>query len=277
MPSIAPQLNRKDEKLPRQYKRVEKETEYPSSDGKPMAESELHQNVMITIILMLKDYFENNSDVYVAGNNFVYTEKGNPSAVVSPDAYVVYGVPKKIRDSYKVWEENGHVPNFVLETSSPKTKRKDLREKYLFYQQLGVQEYFLYDPKSEYLHPTLWGFRLENGKYKRLELIHNRIYSEQLQLEWVLTPNNVLRLFNPATGEYLVDHAEQKLRAEVAIKVAKAEAQRAEFATKRAEAEAQRADFATKLAEAEAKARLEAEEENRRLLAEIAILKANQK
>ena len=33
-------------------------------------------------------------DVYVSGNNFVYYEEGDPKKRVSPDCYVVFGVPQ---------------------------------------------------------------------------------------------------------------------------------------------------------------------------------------
>ena len=84
-------------------------------------------------------------------------------------------------------EENGRFPNFILELTSRSTANNDKKEKYNLYQRLGVQEYFLFDPKNECLRPPLWGFRLENGHYKRLEFIGNRLYSEQLGLEFVLT------------------------------------------------------------------------------------------
>lgn len=35
--------------------------------------------------------------MYVAGDNFFYHEEGNPRAVISPDVYVVRGVPKHLR------------------------------------------------------------------------------------------------------------------------------------------------------------------------------------
>ena len=39
--------------------------EYPSSDGKPMAETPVHRDVMIDAIQILKRRYANRSDVYV--------------------------------------------------------------------------------------------------------------------------------------------------------------------------------------------------------------------
>ena len=78
---------------------------YPSSDGKPMAESDLHQREMLDLIAALRDRYRSAPDVYVAGNNLLYYVRGDRGAVVSPDVYVVKGVPKGLRKSYKLWEE----------------------------------------------------------------------------------------------------------------------------------------------------------------------------
>src|SRR5437588_1582654 len=95
---------------------------YPSSDGKPMAETEYHVNLMTYFISALKTRYAHRDDVYVMGNNFIYYEEGNPKVRLSPDTYVVFGVPKRIRDSYKVWEEGGKFPDVVFEFTSKKTR-----------------------------------------------------------------------------------------------------------------------------------------------------------
>ncbi|MEO6862798.1 MAG: hypothetical protein ABI180_14890 [Microcoleus sp.] len=59
-------------------------------------------------------YFQERSDVYVSANSFMYYEEGNNQAVVASDVYVVLGVAKRKRDNYKVWEEGGITPDFVL-------------------------------------------------------------------------------------------------------------------------------------------------------------------
>ena len=57
----------------------------------------------------------------------------------------------------------GRSPCFVMEVTSRSTRQEDLRKKKDLYRQLGVDEYFLFDPREEYLEPPLQGFRLVNG------------------------------------------------------------------------------------------------------------------
>lgn len=103
---------------------------YPPSDGKPMAETQKHVNQIIHTISALDIFFADHPDVYVAGNNFVYWEEGNPKARISPDAYVVFGVPKILRDFYKAWEEGGKLPNVIFEFTSKSTRHEDTRKKF---------------------------------------------------------------------------------------------------------------------------------------------------
>src|SRR5947208_129955 len=79
--------------------------EDPERDGKPIAESDVHRRELAAIIAMLEHYFAANAEVYISGNLMLYYEEGNPAAVVSPDVFVVKGVPKKERRTYKLWEE----------------------------------------------------------------------------------------------------------------------------------------------------------------------------
>jgi hypothetical protein len=45
-----------------------REIDYPTGDGKPMAETELHLLDMMDIIQLLRDHFAGRPDVYVGGN-----------------------------------------------------------------------------------------------------------------------------------------------------------------------------------------------------------------
>jgi Uma2 family endonuclease len=144
------------------------EIDYPDSDGKPMAESDVAGDFLIYSVEALGLYFQNRSDVYVSGNLFIYYEEGNPKAVVSPDVFVVFGVAKGRRRSYKVWQEGGRVPNFVLEITSKSTVSEDQGSKRGLYAYLGIQEYFQYDPTADYLDPVLVGLTLEGQNYHPL-------------------------------------------------------------------------------------------------------------
>lgn len=151
---------------------LEKSIYYPESDGKPMAETELHLEEMVYVLHSLKNRFNADPGVFVGANLFLYYRKGDPRAVVAPDTFVVKGVPKRLpgnrkRRKYLLWEE-GQAPCFVLEATSASTRRED-RDKKEIYEQLGVEEYFQFDPEGDYLNPRLQGLRLVGGRYREVQ------------------------------------------------------------------------------------------------------------
>ena len=190
---------------------------YPCSDGQPMAETQIHGECMMYVTAALRRWFEKHgrADVYVGSNNFLYYERGNPRAVVAPDVYVVLGAPVyPARDTYMLWNEPKG-PDFVLEVTSASTRRDDERRKRDVYAALGVREYFLYDPRAEYLTPALQGFRLHDGEYRALPavtVLSNRgvaVTSEVLRLELRDEREaRMVRLHDRATGEDLPTYGE---------------------------------------------------------------------
>lgn len=216
----------------------EDEDFYPTSDGKPMAETDKHRQLMIYSIDALMIHFVDRDDVYVSGNNFIYYQQGDPTKRVSPDCYVVNGVEKRLRDSYKMWEEGGRAPAVVFEFTSKKTRKEDVQIKRPRYEQvLRVPEYFQFDPTGDYLKPRLQGFRLQGNLYVPISLQNDRLYSEQLELELVQEGER-MRLYDPVRGEYLLTAVEQAQRAEQEAQ--RADAAEAEAARLRAELESLR-------------------------------------
>jgi Uma2 family endonuclease len=116
--------------------------------------------------MMLRRHFQPVADrTYVGCNLFVYYEEGNPNAVFSPDVFVVRGAPQRQRDTYKLWKD-GPAPSWVIEVTSKSSRVEDKGNKRAVCEMLGVAEYFLYDPRAEYLEPPLQGFRLVAGAYR---------------------------------------------------------------------------------------------------------------
>jgi hypothetical protein len=88
------------------------------------------------------------------------------------------------------------------------------------YARLGVREYFQFEPYGEYLHPPLQGYHLMNGVYQPMDEypLRSAILGLELREE-----ENLLRLYNPRTGERLPTPGEVALArraAEAARKVA---------------------------------------------------------
>jgi Uma2 family endonuclease len=212
---------------------------YPESDGQPMAETDVHIDVLIYLREALKDHFRELPQVYVAGNMLLYYEEGDPTACVAPDVFVVQGVAKHERRTYRLWEE-GVAPAVVFEITSRGSRLEDLGTKRAVYAMLGVAEYFVYDPLGEYLVPALQGFRLQRDDYARMSPeadggLRSQVLRVDLRLE-----QGRLRVVDPATGARLLTPAEaQEARRAAEARAAQAEAEvaqlRAELARRRDE------------------------------------------
>ncbi len=211
---------------------------YPDTDGKPMAASDLHLEILIWLIQALREHFAAMPDTYVSGDILTYYTEGNPRDVVAPDVLVAFDIGQKRRHTYKVWEE-GKVPDFVMEFSSKTTYRNDLTDKKALYAALGISNYLLYDAESLYLSPPLMGFRLVAGVYVPIEPdADGRIHSDVLSLDFVIQEGR-LRVYDPMGGKWLQTPEEmQAARAETAEARAETAEARAETAEAQAEREA---------------------------------------
>lgn len=175
--------------------------DYPESDGEPMAETDVHYRLITDLRFELEQFFRDESDVYVSGNILLYYVEGNPKKRVAPDVFVARGVRKGARRVYKLWDE-GRAPEVVFEVSSRQTWREDLNTKWRLYEDLGVKEYFIFDPEYDYLVEPLIAWRLESGRYEAVEVADGAVKSETLNLELVNT-GETLRLRSPTTRQFL--------------------------------------------------------------------------
>jgi Uma2 family endonuclease len=187
---------------------VFEEVIYPESDGKPMAETDIHCDYMIDLREALKDFFRDDPNVYVAGNLFVYYQEGDARKQVAPDVFVVQGVEKKLRRYYQIWKER-KTPDVVIEITSDSTRWEDMDFKRKLYQRLGVKEYYLYDPTGDYLKDRFLGYRLVGNRYMpvRLPKGEDRIRSDVLGLDLVLESGR-LRLYDPQGQRFLLTPSE---------------------------------------------------------------------
>jgi Uma2 family endonuclease len=256
--------------LPPVVKRPENLNEiyYPESDGKPVGETEFHVMALLGLLQTLRNHFRHDDSVYVGGNMLFYYVEGKPSEFKVPDVFVVKGIAKHMRRTYKLWEEQV-APCVIFEITSRGTRREDFGAKRTLYQRLGVQEYYLFDPMAEYLRPPIQGFTLVAGRYHPVTPREDgSIWSQELGLE--LTPEGAtLRLFDPFANKPLPTMDEAVSLMEDALEMAQSETQRAQIAAQRAEAEAQRAEAEAQRAEAEAQRAAAAEARSSQLEAEI--------
>ena len=242
----------------RQRQPVIKEIDYPESDGKPMAESDLHRELMFYLIHLLQRFFAQQV-AYVSGNLLIYYAEGDNSKAVAPDCFVAFGVGPHKRRTFKLWEE-GVGPAVVIEVSSRKTRREDLTTKKHLYAQLGVREYFIYDPTADYLRPALVGFTLTATGYQPMPPLLKEerpgkfllpaantppaFISQVLGLRLTLSAHNDLLLYELASGARLLTDEEARRTAEerasdAEVRATDAEERAAQIATENAKLRAE--------------------------------------
>jgi Uma2 family endonuclease len=207
---------------------------YPSSDGEPLAETQVHVDAIIGAVVALRQYLGERA--IVLADQFLYYSQGYPKLRVAPDAMVIFDVPPGSRDNYKIWEE-GQIPAVVFEMTSEGTRHQDEGFKRTLYEQLGVLEYWQFDPKGEWIPEQLRGFRLRGDVYEPIA----DSCSEPLQLR-LQVEGQLIGFYREDTGEKLLipDELAQALRSEVEARQ-QAE-QRAEQAEQQLEQERQRAE-----------------------------------
>ncbi len=201
--------------LPLPYAPTETVELYPESDGKPMAETELHFRETLKNFNRIENHFAHIPDLYVLGNMMMYYEEGAYHKAISPDIFVAFGIGRKERRTYKIWEE-GKPPDFVLEFSSKNTFRHDLTGKKQLYADIGIPEYFLYDVDRRYLPTPLMGFRLIGHNYIEISAgADGGILAATLGLEFHLLDDG-FGIYDPSTQKWLKtaeERAEQEANA----------------------------------------------------------------
>jgi hypothetical protein len=114
--------------------------------------------------------------------------EGRPDISAAPDTLVAIGRPKGYRGSYKQWEEEGIAPQVVCEVRSPNNRIGEMVRKLKFYEEFGVDEYYLYDPD----HHVLDGWRR----------IHDEL-QEIAQMNGWISPMLGIR-FDPSGSELMI-------------------------------------------------------------------------
>ena len=189
---------------------------YPDSDGKPMSDNFWQSETMHAHYGMLSTRYMDDPNTLVALALPLYYTEGEPADVVAPGLFVSHGVPKRHRHWYKVWEE-GKVPDFALEVSTEQSAEENLGRNLETYARIGIPEYCAYDPQGGLHSPRLQMFRLaggEVGSYDRVKVGKNpdgslAVPSESLGLE-LRFEDDRLRLWDPATQQYLLEHLEER-------------------------------------------------------------------
>jgi Uma2 family endonuclease len=223
---------------------------YPDSDGRPMAENTLQFQWIVTIEGGLDALFRDDPNVFVAGDLLWYPVEGDNTTCAAPDAMVVFGRPKGFRGSYRQWEEDGIAPHVVFEVLSPGNRPGEMSHKFQFYDQFGVEEYYLYDPDN----PELWAWRRSGNALEEVKDLAAWI-SPRLGIRFDLSSRK-LRILGPdgrpfATYVELAAQRDQanRDREQALLQSKEATARAAEATAKAAEATAKAERLAARLRE----------------------------
>ncbi len=205
---------------------------------------EVIQHPVIEYVAMAVRYILRGAGTVFLGSNIpLRTNRLNRREHEAPDYYLAWDVDVSAirgKTAYNLWEV-GKPPEWALEVASPSTYEKDLYEKPDRYAEIGIGEYWMFDPTGGELYgQTLMGFELVDGRYVPLEIVRNEHgllfgYSRELGVRLCVvleSDREILQQlqpdlgvlfdmdFNPAlllfqeveTGEYILDMA--GLRAE---------------------------------------------------------------
>jgi Uma2 family endonuclease len=162
-----------------------------------VAETYDHLYAILTTLEVLRQYLQGRRATVLA-NQFLYYVQGFPKLRVAPDVMVIYDVEPGGRDNYKIWQEN-QIPKVIFEITSKGTQEEDKTTKKNLYEGLEVQEYWLFDPKGEWIEQKLQGYRLRGDIYEPI----TDSYSQELQLR--------LAVEGKLIGFYRLDNGEKLL------------------------------------------------------------------
>ena len=151
----------------------------PESDDKPV-DSELQRLIADLLRNILVGVFKGRADWFFGIDMGVYYSPDEPA--IAPDGFLSIGVTsvktKSLRTSYVLWEEDGVIPQFVLEVVS-KSYRGEYTTKKDLYQNLGVLYYVVYNPIRRRKN-TLEVYRLVQGQY--VPVIGNPVWMPEIGL-----------------------------------------------------------------------------------------------
>ena len=160
------------------------------------------------ISYLLFERYKERSDVFMSGRVFISYDETDGNRRVGPDFFIAFDVDREaIRanlPNFWIWE-TGKVPDFVIEVASPSTAENDLGFKRELYAELGISEYWRFDPTGGELYgQPLAGERLVEGGYQPYDLhtkedgsVHG--YSQLLDLDFCWDGNE-FDVLDPETG-----------------------------------------------------------------------------
>ena len=230
-PEIAPEIDYPDSDYP--------DSDYPDSDGYPMSDNTEQYRWIVMIKENLEIMFADDPNVFIAGDLSWYPVR-HTQRRTAPDVMVIFGRPKGRRGSYKQWEENNIAPQVAFEILSPSNKDRrgldSLEQKFEFYENYGIKEYYIYDPDDLILE----GWQRQGDRLRQILSMMNWVSPLLgIRFDWVAGEEMVLS--RPDGQRFLspVQLARRLQQSEIQLQL---ESQRADQESLRAEQESLRAE-----------------------------------
>ena len=162
-------------------------------EPEPPEDALVQERAVHRIIHLLWELYEDRADVFISGAFYVAYDATDGNRRVQPDCFIAFDVDAEtIRQNlpnYWVWEV-GKAPDLVIEVASPSTAANDLGHKRDLFAQLGIPEYWRFDPTGGELYgQPLAGERLVEGEYQSFDLQIGddnsvKAYSELLDVDF---------------------------------------------------------------------------------------------
>lgn len=231
---------------PLTYEAIAPEIDYPDSDGNPMSDNTEQYRWIVIIKENLEIMYADNPNVFIAGDLLWYPVRYTQKRM-APDVMVIFDRPKGRRGSYRQWLEDNIAPQVAFEILSPSNKDRrgmdSLEEKFNFYENHGIKEYYIYDPDDLILD----GWQRHGDRLLKIPSMIDWI-SPLLGIRFDWARGQELVLSRPDGQRFLssveLDQRFQQSKIQIWQEQQRAsqEHRRAEFQFKRAEQESQRAE-----------------------------------
>ena len=184
----------------------------------------------------LIQHFGHRESTLVTGEHFLAPEPTRSlKGLRIPDLLVAFDVDPVAfkRTNAYVISEQGKPPDFVMEVASRSTGRRDVGEKRVYYESVGVPEFWRFDETGRFHGARLGGDRLVNGRYEPIPIrelpdgaLEGYCRVLDLNIRW---DHGQLGWYDPTTGRHIPtfeDERAARVSAEARVRLLEQELQR---------------------------------------------------
>jgi Uma2 family endonuclease len=189
---------------------------YGNNNSKPISDDTEQFRLIVLIKENLELLFADNPNVFIAGNLLWYPVEGKNNIYQPPDVMVVFGRSKRYRSFYQQWNEDDIGPQVVFEIWDG-NRIGLIIEKFRFYRNYGVEEYYLYDPQTL----ELTGWQRVEEQLEEIEQMDGWV-SPRLGVRFQLSETE-LQIFGPSGTPFMSFVELDRLRQQAEVRAQQAE------------------------------------------------------